>query len=170
MNMKARLLLASAAIAGLAGLVWTWHAHFRYVDAPEVSFTMLDGSRPAMSDLVGNPVLVTFWGTSCVECIREMPDLVRMHDEYSSQGLRIIGVAMPYEPPHLVYQFQQMRKLPYQLSLDLDGSLSRGFGDVRLTPTTLLVSPGGEIVYHKTGPFDTEWLRSRIASMLERSA
>lgn len=170
MTRKSKSLLGIAIVITVAVAAWVWNDSYRYDDAPVVSFTMLDGSKPAMQDLGGKPVLVTFWGTSCVECIREMPILISLHEEFNSRGLNIIGVAMPFEPPHLVYQFQQMRKLPYQIALDVDGSVSQGFGDVRLTPTTVLVSPQGKIVYRKTGPFDEQWLRQRIAGMLEASA
>jgi peroxiredoxin len=162
------ILITATVLCIVAGAVY-WFTFLRFEDAPAVQFTMLDGSKPTLAEMRGSPVLVTFWGTSCVECIREMPELVRMHDDFASQGLHIIGVAMPYEPPHLVYQFQQMRQLPYHLSLDINAKLSRGFGDVRLTPTTLLVSPQGKIVYSKTGPFDVEWLRGRIKNMLEET-
>lgn len=170
MTRNVNALVVIAAVISLVVTAWVWNDRFRYDDAPAVSFTMLDGSRPALKDLDGNPVLVTFWGTSCVACIREMPILISLYEEFHARGLSIIGVAMPFEPPHLVYQFQQMRQLPYQIALDLDGSVSQGFGDVRLTPTTVLVSPQGKIVYRKTGPFDEQWLRQRIVGMLEASA
>ena len=158
MSRSRTTLIAVFALCIIAGAVY-WFTFLRFEEAPAVQFTLLDGSKPTLAEMRGSPVLVTFWGTSCVECIKEMPELVRMHNDFASQGLHIIGVAMPYEPPHL----------PYPLSLDINAKLSRGFGDVRLTPTTLLVSPQGKIVYSKTGPFDVEWLRGRIKNMLEET-
>ncbi|HBE92485.1 MAG TPA: hypothetical protein DDW55_08130 [Gammaproteobacteria bacterium] len=169
MRLMVRPILIVVTVLGFAVIAWYWFTSLRFEDAPAVQFTMLDGSKPMLTEMHGSPVLVTFWGTSCVECLREMPDLVRMHDDFAHRGLHIIGVAMPFEPPDRVYQFQKMRKLPYQLSLDINASLASGFGDVRLTPTTILVSPQGKIVYNKIGPFDVEWLRGRIVAMLKET-
>jgi peroxiredoxin len=158
--------LPVGAVLVLLGLAYIWYADLRYENAPAARFLMLDGTKPRLSDLRGSPVLVAFWATKCEECLREMPELVRMYNDFATRGLHIIGIAMPYEPPDLVYQFQTVHKLPYSLSLDIDARLASAFGDVRLTPTTFLVSPQGKIVYKKVGPFDVEWLRERIAGML----
>lgn len=169
MKIKPRTILIVAAALSIVVGTGYWFTEARFDDAPAVRFTMLDGSKPTLDEMRGSPVLVTFWGTACVECIREMPDLVSMHDDFASRGLHVIGVAMPFEPPDQVYQFQEMHKLPYQLSLDINAELASGFGDVRLTPTTFLVSPKGKIVYSKVGPFDVEWLRGRISNMLKET-
>lgn len=36
--------------------------------------------------------MVNIWGTFCGPCIREMPDLAELSEEYEEKGLRIIGM------------------------------------------------------------------------------
>jgi len=161
-----RSVVATVVFVLVMAAAWAWTMARLQPQAPDVQFTMLDGSKPRLADLRGSAVLITFWSTACAECLREIPVLEALHRRYAGRGLSIIGVAMSYEPPDLVYRFQQMRRLPYRISLDIGAELAMAFGDVRLTPTTFLVSPRGRIVYEKTGPFDVEWLENRIAEML----
>ena len=50
-------------------------------------------ARPlSMTDLRGKVVVVNFWASWCHECRPEMPALERLHREFASRGLAIIGI------------------------------------------------------------------------------
>jgi thiol-disulfide isomerase/thioredoxin len=68
-------LLAIAAGAGLALL--------QRPEAPRASFVALSGGSFSTADLRGRVVLVTFWATSCVTCVKEMPRLVETRQRFS---------------------------------------------------------------------------------------
>ena len=76
----ALLLVVIAAMAGFA--LW-----FSDNPAPSVSFTTLTGQQQNLAALRGQVVLVNFWATSCPGCIEEMPQIKRMYQTYSKQGL-----------------------------------------------------------------------------------
>jgi thiol-disulfide isomerase/thioredoxin len=42
----------------------------------------------------GRPLLVNFWATWCHGCRQEMPDLVKINNQYESRGLDFITVSM----------------------------------------------------------------------------
>jgi thiol-disulfide isomerase/thioredoxin len=44
----------------------------------------------------GHVVLLNFWATWCVPCREEFPDLVRLQNALSQQGLRVIGVSTDF--------------------------------------------------------------------------
>lgn len=134
--------------------------------APDVTFKTLDGDRFELAGLRGNPVLVTFWATSCRSCVKEIPHIIALHDEFGPAGLHIFGVAMAYDPPNHVLEFTRSRELPYRIALDIDGEVARAFGDVMLTPTTFLIGPDGRVAVHKIGEFDSEDMHRRIHRML----
>jgi hypothetical protein len=98
-----------------------------------------------------------------------MPGLVALHDEYSDRGLAIIGVAMPYDPPNRVVELVTARSLPYAIALDLDTSLVRSFGDIRATPTHILIAPDGRIIERHSGPLRLARTREAIDQLLEES-
>lgn len=134
--------------------------------APDVSLKTLSGEQLQLSQFEGQPVLVSFWATTCPGCIAEMPHLVDLHKELAPKGLRIIGVAMDYDPLDQVQELVKRKQLPYTIVHDSDSSISNAFGKVRLTPTNFLIAPDGTIVMQKLGDLDIDRLHQQIETML----
>lgn len=134
--------------------------------APDVTFVKLDGSRVSMQNLRGKVVLVNFWATSCVTCVKEMPDMVATYEKYKDQGLDFVAVAMSYDPPSYVVNFTETRKLPFIVVLDSQDEASRAFGDVRLTPTTFVVDKSGKMIKRYIGEPDFTKLHELIEDAL----
>ena len=38
--------------------------------------------------------MLTFWGTWCGPCIKEIPDFIELYDKYNKEGLEIVGIAI----------------------------------------------------------------------------
>ncbi|MFP5344313.1 MAG: TlpA family protein disulfide reductase [Gammaproteobacteria bacterium] len=148
----------------LGALAYLWSTSA--ARAPELQLSLLDGSPMPLAALQGKPVLVTFWATTCTTCVSEMPHLVELYRELKPRGFEILAVAMPYDPPADVAALVRARQLPYLIALDHDGSATRAFGDVRITPTSFLLSPDGAIVRRAQGRMDMAELRAQILSLL----
>ena len=103
---------------------------------PEVTFTNLQGKKITSQDLRGKVVMINFWATSCVTCVKEMPEMVETYNKYKDSGLEFIAVAMAYDPPNYVLNFVETRKLPFTIALDTQGELAKSFGDIKLTPVS----------------------------------
>lgn len=69
--------------------------------APPSTFVLLDGSKSTTADLKGKVTLVNFWATTCVSCVKEMPQLAATYDKFKSRGFETVAVAMSYDPPQL---------------------------------------------------------------------
>lgn len=53
----------------------------------------LDGNEISSELYSNNKItMVNIWGTFCGPCIREMPDLAKLSQEYKSKGVEIIGI------------------------------------------------------------------------------
>ncbi|MCC5809281.1 MAG: TlpA family protein disulfide reductase [Ectothiorhodospiraceae bacterium] len=159
-------LIAVAAVAIIAGAGVVWLAPWEGDRAPDVTFTTLDGDAIQLSELRGAPTLVTFWATTCVTCIQEIPYLQAMQRDYSDRGFNVIAVAMEYDPPNQVRALAEARELIYPVAMDRDGGIARAFGDVRLTPTTFLIGPNGQVLQRRLGMFDEERMREQIERLL----
>jgi peroxiredoxin len=107
-----------------------------------------------MQSLRGKVVMVNFWATSCVTCIKEMPDMVETYNKYKHKGLDFVAVAMSYDPPNYVLNYAQTRNLPFKVALDTQGELAQSFGNVQLTPTTFLIDKKGNIIKRYLGEPD----------------
>jgi len=162
-----RLQVLSALIMTMVVLVGAVFILTQHKPAPDIRFPLLDGRELALSSLAGRPVLVTFWASTCIECRKEMPDLIALYNELSPAGFEIIAVAMPYDPPNRVLETSEKMELPYAVALDIDGAAVQAFGDVAVTPSSFLIAPDGNIVMSHTGVLDIDWLRRQIIDMLD---
>jgi peroxiredoxin len=121
---------------------------------PEVTFVNLQGEKITSQDLRGKVVMINFWATSCTTCVKEMPQMVETYNKYNAQGLEFVAVAMAYDPANYVLNFVETRKLPFTVALDTQGELAKSFGDIKLTPTTLVVDKNGHIIKKYVGEPD----------------
>lgn len=66
--------------------------------APAIVGTTLDGEAFDLASLRGRPVIVNFWGPSCIPCRDEFPLLSAKLLEHGETGLAVVGVLM-YDAP-----------------------------------------------------------------------
>ena len=151
-------------VLAIGGVIWL--APWQGQAAPEAHFTTLEGEQFKLSELRGQPVLVTFWATSCPSCITEIPHLKDLYRELAPKGLKIFGVAMSYDPPQQVAAMAAERDMFYPVVLDSDEAIARAFGDIRLTPTSVLIDPEGRIVWRRLGELNMPQVRQQIVDML----
>jgi cytochrome c biogenesis protein CcmG/thiol:disulfide interchange protein DsbE len=62
--------------------------------APDINGATLDGAPFRLADLRGHPVIVHFWGPSCVPCRSEFPLYKAKLVEHAADGLQVVGVLM----------------------------------------------------------------------------
>jgi peroxiredoxin len=155
---KIALLMKKAIIVGFAALALGVAASFAFQSreqtAPEVRFATLSGDSFATSDLRGKVVLVNFWATSCVSCVQEMPKMIETYKKFAPRGYEMVAVAMSYDHPNQVAQFAKSRGLPFKVALDTDGKIAKGFGDIRITPTTFVLDRQGRVLKRYLGEPD----------------
>ncbi|HUG25400.1 TlpA family protein disulfide reductase [Piscinibacter sp.] len=150
------IILGLALAAGAAYVFWSRPA------APDIAFTTLKGEATSLQQLRGKVVYVNFWATSCATCIKEMPDLVRTYERYAPRGFELLAVAMHYDPPSYVENYTNKNKLPFKVVLDTNGSIASAFGDVKLTPTAVLIDKQGRVFSRFVGEPDLPSLHAQI--------
>ena len=133
---------------------------------PIVAYTLLDGTPSSTEALRGKVVLVNFWATSCTTCVHEMPQIVATHNRFKASGFETLAVAMSYDAPASVVHFAQSHQLPFKVVIDNTGVVARSFGDVALTPTTLLIDKRGRIVKRYVGEPDFAALNKLVQALL----
>ena len=138
--------------------------------APDVEYTLLDGSAGRTRALLGQVVVLNFWATSCAPCVAGMPALVATHQRFASQGLVMLAVAMQYDAPAAVSQFTESRQLPFGVVIDNTGAVARAFGDVRITPSHVVIDKQGVIVQQGTGQADAAQLNTLLSRLLADKA
>lgn len=137
--------------------------------APDVAYTLLDGSKSTLAQQRGKVMLVNFWATDCVTCVKEMPNIVATHEKYKARGYDTLAVAMSYNPPAYVINFAETRKLPFGVAIDNTGVIAQSFGKVQLTPTSVLIDKHGQIVKRYVGEPDFAALHQLVEKLLAES-
>jgi thiol:disulfide interchange protein DsbD len=79
----------------------------------------LDGSFFDTASLSGKVVVVNFWATWCVPCLGEIPGFNKLHRDYGSKGVVVLGVSMDEEGAERVQPF--LKKYPMEYSVALGG-------------------------------------------------
>lgn len=159
-----------ATIPAVAAALLIFAVLGRPAPAPQVTFVSLKGERIATADLRGKVMLVNFWATDCVICIKEMPEMARTYERFRERGLEYIAVAMKHDPPNRVIAYAEKNRLPFRVALDPLGELAQAFGDVRFTPTTFVIDKQGRIVSRIQGEPDFARLHKLLEEKLAAPA
>ncbi len=133
---------------------------------PEIAVTSITGEAIKLYQDKNNFTIINFWATDCPACIKEMPGLTDIYNQFKGQGLQIIAVSMSYDPPNQVLNFTQKNKIPFPVVLDVDGQIARSFEDIRLTPTSILIDKNGKIIDKVIGELDFNKLNALLKKHL----
>lgn len=109
--------------------------------APAFAGTTLDGRALALADLRGRPVIVNFWGPSCVPCREEFPLFLAKLDEHRADGLAIVGILM-FDPPAPAREFIADHGATWPTVDDPDGTIRADYRAVA-RPQTYFIDRDG---------------------------
>ena len=125
------------------------------IKAPDFLLSDLEGNIIGLSAYSGQVIMLTFWGTWCGPCRREIPDFIKLYDEYNADGLEIVGVAVQSGTSDNIKRFTDYYKINYPILTDIEGyESSKTFYDygrvtgvgTRAVPTTFIIDRDGYIV------------------------
>lgn len=129
---------------------------------PEATVQTLAGDDVAVSSLIGQPLVINIWGSTCGPCKKELPDFAAAHLKYGDD-VRFVGI--DYLPASEREEaFARDRAVQYELFYDGDGEFINNVG-VAAFPVTLFINADGGIV-RQTGQLDLAQLSAYIESDL----
>ena len=126
---------------------------------PDVTLDAVDGTAVKTRDLLGTPLVINFWYSTCEPCRREMPAFAAAHGTFGDR-ITFIGVNM-YDSAVAASNFAERYGVDYYILLDTNGELVSELG-IALAPTTILVDTEGTIVYQESG----ELTESEITALI----
>jgi len=124
----------------------------------ETKVKTTDGGSLRLADFKNKVLVVNLWATWCGPCRMEMPDLVKLNNEYKSRGLVVLGVATTYNEQaggiEGVKEFLKSQKVDYKVLWD-DGTLAQplvqSVNGRNNIPQSFVISRDGKITKHFTG-------------------
>lgn len=139
--------------------------------APAVSFAAYDvnGTLQQSSQWIGQkPVVINFWGTWCPPCRKEIPEMVRVYDEYRGKNIEMIGLAVN-DTPDKVVNFARSNKMNWVM-LMADEDIARTFAPITGVPTTIFLDHTGKEVHRHIGPISYSQLKQAFDALLAMDA
>lgn len=173
--MKPRFVVPAAAVAVLFGFFWYALKGGDYdpqlIDSPLINRPAPDFTTASLADpnqavalrtFVGKPFVVNFWGTWCVGCAEEHPQLIAIQKE---TPVPIIGVDWKDDHAAAV-QWLGERGNPYAaVATDDDGKVAIDWG-VYGAPETFLVNAEGKVIHKHVGPMSLDVWRDEFQKRL----
>jgi thiol-disulfide isomerase/thioredoxin len=123
--------------------------------APAVTLDYLDGGRQELGELVGTPVLINFWSSTCAPCVQEMP-LFQDVSERAGDRVQVVGVDVTDTAAGAAEQIRRTG-VTYRNADDPRGELFATFAGTAL-PRTVLVGADGTVLEMVGGALDATGL------------
>lgn len=131
--------------------------------APAVTGTTLDGQPFDLASLAGKPVVINFWGPSCVPCRDEFPLFKAKLAEHAADGLSIVGVLKddPVEPART---FAAQYGASWPTVVDPDKQLATAYR-VAARPQTYFVDRNGVLRSIQIGEITDQLFEAQYAQI-----
>src|SRR3712207_299763 len=168
-NTTDRILLATLVML-FAGFLYTIRNSFepRIIEkgdtAPQFTVTTDSGKRITRSDFGGKLLVLNFWATWCPPCIAELPSLNRFAQEYSKEGIVVLGISV--DKNEQVYRsFMKQNPLSFETARDPDAEIPAEYGTFKW-PETYIINKDGKVVEKLIA--DQDWLNPQLVAAIRR--
>src|SRR2546430_16053604 len=113
------------------------------VPIAEFSLPKLDGQTLRSDELKDKIVVLDFWATWCENCVSEIPEFNKLEKEYSSRGVKVIGLAVQLGWASDIQKFIRQYKMRYTVLVGNDDTVT-DFGVISF-PNTYVIGPGWKL-------------------------
>ena len=127
--------------------------------ALDAHFTYFDGREGSLADFEGRPLVVNFFASWCVPCVKEMPAFERVHQELGDE-VAFLGLNVR-DPLEKGKEIASDTGVTYDLARDPDGGFLAAMEGV-VMPTTAFLDAEGNIVEVHNGALEADELRDLV--------
>jgi len=133
--------------------------------APDFTLLNLQDESVNLSKYKGQVVLINFFSTNCPPCRVEIPDFIRLQDQYGSKGFAVIGISVDQNGKRILPGFVQALRINYPILL-ATSKVIRDYGNIYALPASFLIDKNHLILKHYTGMVTKDELEPIIVNAL----
>lgn len=149
--------------------VWKQRAAIAWAKEPVTLDTIgVEGIQRLLRNETGKLTLINCWATWCVPCVREFSDLVTLNRLYRDRGFQLVSISTD-DSAHAgaalkFLQTKQSSSPNYRFTSENQYALIEAIDPQwkGALPYSILIEPGGKVVYAHQGMIDYEALRQLI--------
>ncbi len=148
-----RVLIGFILIVSVFAVLLTVHSQAKVTTAPDFSLKDLEGKTVKLSDVVKDYelVMVDFWFIACKPCSEYMKHFDELEEKYGKRGFKILAINTDTaQTMGKVKPFMKGRNFHFTVLLDPLGEVMKRY-QIKVEPTTLLVTKGREVIYRHQG-------------------
>ncbi|HEY8669000.1 MAG TPA: TlpA disulfide reductase family protein [Tepidisphaeraceae bacterium] len=120
--------------------------------APEFTLKDLNGKDVSLKDFKGQVLVIDFWATWCGPCVEALPELDKMYQELSKDGLKVVAINLE-EEKDTVAGFAKEKNLTMPVLLDADHAIGQKYL-VEPIPQTVIIGKDGVVRRVVIGAFE----------------
>lgn len=156
-------MISAVAIAAASPKLKAWE-EVSDLPTPAASFLM-GKERRSLTDFKGQVVVLNLWATWCTPCLKELPTLDALEEQYAGDGLVVLPLSLDTIPFEQLERFIAKVKLELpHLAQDTTREVSKPLMSSGV-PTTYLIDRKGRIRARYAG--ETDWMAAENTRRIE---
>ncbi len=127
----------------------------------------LRGELQPLAQWRGKVLVVNFWATWCPPCLKEIPEFIRLQEQFGSKGVQFVGIAIDEKMRVLGFVAKSGMNYPVLMAEQEGITLARNAGN-RLggLPFTVIIDREGRTAKVELGVLDEAKLRPILQGLL----
>jgi len=112
---------------------------------PDFSLADLKGELHTLGKYKGSVVVINFWASWCLPCIKEMPDLQKLKENFAQRSFEVITINVG-ERKHRIEKFTRRIKLELPVLLDSNSATFNAW-NLKILPGSFIIDKDGVFRY-----------------------
>ncbi|MBN1879541.1 TlpA family protein disulfide reductase [bacterium] len=168
-NWKQSLILLGVAMAVITVMIPNMDAGKKPI---VFELKTVDGDTYRLEDDLGkNVIILDFWATWCKPCLRELPHINKIYEDYKDKNLKVFAISI--DTPASKSQIKptiNRYNFSFPILLDPDNTVIRNYSPARNVPYLVVIGADGEIVREFSGykPGDEKLVESIVKEELTK--
>ncbi len=136
--------------------------------APNFVVETLKGKDVFLKDFENKLLILDFWASWCTPCLKIMPELEKLYEQFGEEGLAVIGVSIDEgkDSKKKINKFLKKVDVSYPIFWDAKNAPAWYQLNVKAIPALFLIDENGQIVAQWTGIIDHAALAAEVAKRM----
>jgi thiol-disulfide isomerase/thioredoxin len=135
------------------------------------SYPDINGQLQSVDQWRGKILVINFWASWCGPCLEEIPEFIRLQQQFQSKNVQFVGIAIEDRQPVADYLQRININYPVLIAGDAGSLLARQLGNViNAVPFTVIVNQQGQIIHRQPGDLSREQFLQVVEPLLAQNS